>query len=263
MHKSSAVLIQEMLARFAAAHALKFPDDRPVSQRKVSGWISKTDPNLLARWTNEKGHESHSEWRIPLFRVQQLCKILEASEAEHNLLMATRVEEAIAYDKCRDALAVVEWLRPLLEEALARPALSSLEHQVVTAFRSAQDKSPVGQYLPSHSELEEELEASMQNWVGRTVEAHVAQEIAETALEEELTSEAKDVAFQKKRQRVLAMLKARGPAAGPPRIAAKRKEQSAAAALSKMVAMRSEAQGKLESKAAVRLETAGPTLHVS
>lgn len=243
MPKSSAVLIQEMLERFADKHSAKFPDDARVSQRRVSCWLSDgSNPNLLARWTNEKHHAEHSEWRIPLFRVQQLCDVLEATDEERDLLMATRVEEAIAYDKCRDANAVVDWLLPVLTEALSRPVLDAQERQVLAAFRAARSKSTVGELLPPQSELDSELQELLGLWIGKTVNAYVDQELAENALDEASTSQAGDEALRKLKARTQELLKKQRPGPKTPGQREMHRTIEAGAALKRLMRNRRKAQ---------------------
>lgn len=197
MSKSSAVLIEELFQAFAAKHSLQFPSEPPLTKRQASKWLSETDFHVLARWTNGAAHEKRRDWRVPIARVFDLCKALDASPDERDELMVARLNELMAHDKSEDIPAVLHWLQPMLEEFSNRPVVTTLERQVLAAFNRAYESSEVAHRCPAPFELDDVLEQMMKEWLDKAVSAHADQVRAEAELEDEDTPEEKAVRAEK------------------------------------------------------------------
>jgi hypothetical protein len=231
MSKSSAALIEGMFQRFAALHAKRFPGHPALTKRQASRWLSETDLHVLARWTNEAAHEKRPNWRIPLTRVEALCKALDATSDERDELMVARLNELMAHDKSEDVPAVLHWLEPMLEEFSNRPAVTTLERQVLAVFNRAYEATEAAHHCPAPFELEDVLEEKMKQWLGAAVSAHADQLRAESeALGEETPEEraARDaklasIGAKHQARRVIEAAKA-GPPATTPRIYAKQRK---------------------------------------
>ncbi|WP_119153623.1 hypothetical protein [Caldimonas tepidiphila] len=189
MSKSSAALIEDMFQRFAEWHATLFPGEPTLTKRQASRWLSETDLHVLARWTNEAAHEKRRDWRIPLARVDDLCKALDASADERDELMVARLNELMEHDKSEDVPAVLHWLEPMLEEFSNRPAVSTLERQVLAVFNRAYEATKVAHHCPAPFEREDVLEKMMKEWLGVAVSAHADQVRAEAEADGEDTPE--------------------------------------------------------------------------
>lgn len=231
MSKSSAALIEGMFQRFAAWHAKKFPGQPTLTKRQASRWLSETDLHVLARWTNEAAHEKRRDWRIPLARVEDLCKALDATPDERDELMVARLNELIAHDKSEDVPAVLHWLEPMLEEFSNRPAVTTLERQVLAAFNRAYEVTDVAHHCPVPFEREDVLEQKMKDWLLEAVSAHADQVRAEAEADGEDTPEelaarnAKLASIGAKYQAMRAIEAAKaGPPATTPRIYAQQRK---------------------------------------
>lgn len=208
MPKSSAALIEEMFQRFVAQHARLFPNEPALTKRQASRWLSETDLHVLARWTNEASHGKRRDWRIPIARIDVLCKALEATPDERDELMVARLNELMAHDKSEDVPALLHWLQPMLEEFANRPAVGPLERQVLAAFCRAYEETEIAHHCPAPFELEELLVEKLREWMIAAVGAHADQMHTESKLDGEETPEEKE-ALQVK----MARLRARPPAA--------------------------------------------------
>lgn len=219
MSDSSAALIEGMFQRFAAWHAMQFPGEPALTKRQASRWLSETDLHVLARWTNEAAHERRRDWRIPLSRVDDLCNALDATPDERDELMVARLNELMEHDKSEDVPAVLHWLEPMLEEFSNRPAVTTLERQVLAAFNRAYEATEVAHHCPAPFELEDVLEQKMKEWLGEAVSAHADQVRAEAEADGEDTPEVKAVRDAKLASigvRYQAMRAIEAAKAGPP-----------------------------------------------
>lgn len=231
MSKSSGALIEDMFQRFAEWHATRFPGEPALTKRQASRWLSETDLHVLARWTNEAAHQKRRDWRIPLARIEDLCKALDASPDELDELMVARLNELMAHDKSEDVPAVLHWLEPMLDEFSKRPAVTTLERQVLAVFNRAYEATEVAHHCPAPFELEDVLENKMKEWLGATISAHADQVRAEAEADGEETPEERtardaklaNVGARYQAMRAIEVAKA-GPPAATPRIYAKQRK---------------------------------------
>lgn len=168
MSDSSAAVLKRLFLRLSASWPSRFSGLKPLSAREASLWFSKTDPLVLARWTNEKAHQGeHPNWRIPLYRVEPVCKALEASEAECDELMMARIRETLVTDPDGDLAVFLQWLSPLFEELAARPVLSADEQAVLGAFRRAKDRVAPAAVFPMSDSFVQQAEAALSTCVNQ------------------------------------------------------------------------------------------------
>jgi hypothetical protein len=136
--RASADVLEDIWQKFKAAAAA---EDIQVSKQATSKMrLATRDAHLLARWTRPGDRKN---WRIPFWRIPEVCDALQAPATLREELFLARLyelEEDAKPQHCSELVAL-EWG---LELGREEKALSPDEQHVLTQWRAAAKNYPRG-----------------------------------------------------------------------------------------------------------------------
>lgn len=135
--QSSAEVLSKVWKQFAMAAERE--TGRPVSKAATSRNYLDSDDRLLTRWLNPG---ARTNWRIPLSRVQDVCRDLQASPELTDKLMMARFSELSQEDPKHPALVAAMWAFEHCERV--DHGLTTDELQVLAAYRAQAQRFPRG-----------------------------------------------------------------------------------------------------------------------
>ena len=165
--ETSGQVLLRIWGSYLAGWQLQFPGTRPVSMRMMSERML-ADPLALARWTNDKAHQgAHPGWRVPLRRIPEVCRALEAGEdATSDLMVARLLELSPATQEGIDALVVLHWLGPRMVALSTRLELDRQQRQLVEALDRARGGVAAWEQTTGATEVSPELVQALAAWLG-------------------------------------------------------------------------------------------------
>lgn len=113
----------------------------PLSKSATSRNYLDGDDRLLTRWLNPGARKN---WRIPLARVPDVCRELQASPEMTDRLMMAKLSEISQEDPEHPILVAASWAFGHCESQ--NHGLSADEQRVLAAYRSQAQRFPRGLY---------------------------------------------------------------------------------------------------------------------